>query len=165
MPDLSSISKYLLGQIAWGVARGPGSFLHIEFGDPHLVVREPISPRTATAERAKRALKRRHAHVEGDWTLWIEYGDWRLQTEHAALDSETAPGGDADECLRDLNGQRLVSVAAGSRPNGTVFKFDLGAVLEVWPSAEIADTQWSLKSRDGSVASFGHDSILRAGAG
>ena len=161
MQDIPSIWQHLLGEIAWGVGRGHGSFLHLEFGSPHISVREPATPRAATSSKAQRVLLRRHVHIEGDWTLWIEYGDWRLQTAHGELDSEVSPCSLADECLSDLDGQQLLAVDAGPRPNSTVFRFDLGAVLQVWPSAEISDTQWTLKSRDGFVAFFGHDGSLR----
>lgn len=166
-PDMQSISSLwqaLLGRAAWGVGRGHGSFLHLEFGEPHLVVREPVVPRSATSAKAQRVLLRRGVHIEGDWTLWIEYGDWRLRTAHGELDSETSPGTPDDECLRDLDGQRLVSAEPGTRANGTTFKFDLGAVLEVWPSGELADDQWTLKTRGGASATLQHDGSLRVDA-
>lgn len=70
-----------------------------------------------------------------------------------SVDSRSA-GLSSDECLLDLNGQRLVAVASGSLPNSWKFAFDLGGALEVWPSTayEATDDLWSLHGWNGEVA-------------
>ena len=50
----------------WGVRQGLGTALHLQFGQPHLEVRQPN--KSATRE----SLKRRSVYVEGDWTLSID---------------------------------------------------------------------------------------------
>lgn len=150
----------LIGRIAWGVERGHGSVFHMEFGEPHLVVREPVTPKHATSARSQRVLRRRRAHVEGDWSFWIKYGDWVLRTRDGALDSSVSPGSPADECLLDIEGQKLLFIEAGEKPNSCVLTFDLDAVLEIWPSAEIQDDLWTLHARKGRIASFRHDGSL-----
>jgi hypothetical protein len=146
----------LVGGLAWCVRRGHGSFLTMEFGQPHLVVRAPIASRSGS-EKVRRALARRAVHVQGDWHFWIQYGDWRLRTSSGSLDSEKEPGTALDECLRDLNGQRLCAIKRGASPRSCSWTFDLGAVLDVWPSSEIDDDQWSLYRWNRDVASYGRD--------
>jgi hypothetical protein len=44
----------------------------MEFGAPHLVVREPITPSLDSSDRVKRILRRRRVDVTGDWHFWVE---------------------------------------------------------------------------------------------
>jgi hypothetical protein len=65
-----------------------------------------------------------------------------------------------DQCLIDLEGQRLLSVESGSVTHSWVFNFDLGGVLEIGPSAEIPDTQWSLHRWSDGISSCENDGAL-----
>ena len=55
----------LLGLPCWGVKRGWGSFLTLEFGEPHL---EVVEPRLSDSlyPKVRAAAARRSAHVHGD---------------------------------------------------------------------------------------------------
>jgi hypothetical protein len=123
--------------------------LTLEFGAPHVIVREPIVPRAATSERVRRLLRRRHITVVGDWDLFIQYCDWKISVSAGSSDSESFDWRRPDECLRDLDGQRLVG--GGSLPNSWKFEFDLGGVLELRPSTEYKATNdlWGLYRWDG----------------
>ncbi len=120
--------------------------LILEFGEPHIRIREPIVPRAATSERVRRHLRRRHVSVVGDWHFWIQYCDWKISVSDGSCDSENFDWRQPDECLRDLDGQRLLSVSGGSLANSWKFEFDLGGALELWPSTEyeVTDNLWSL---------------------
>jgi hypothetical protein len=48
-----------------------------------------------------------------------------------SCDSESFDWRRSDECLRDLDGQRLVGVGGGSLPNSWKFEFDLGGIFEL----------------------------------
>jgi hypothetical protein len=158
MQNVKELWKPVIGRMAWGIERGHGSVLKIEFGLPHLCAREPMS--SCGSEKIRRHLARRSVYVQGDWNFWVLYGNWKLLTSNGNLDSEAAPGSPLDECLTDLDGQRLVSIEAGKRPHSCVLRFDFGAVLEIWPSAEIADDQWTLHVWNGDIAAYGHDGGL-----
>jgi hypothetical protein len=160
MKQIRDPFKPVIGQLVWCVRRGHGSFLTMEFGMPHLSVREPTAAGVDSTERVRRNLKRRRVFVVGDWHLWIKYGEWKLSTAGGVLDSRSPSGSPLDECLGDLDGQRLISVEAGSTPASTAAKFDLGGLLEVWPSQENADDQWSLHSWNGDIATWRSDGVL-----
>ena|SRR5579872_5981249 len=160
MDRVRDLLKSLIGGIAWGVARGHGSVFHMEFGAPHLVVREPVAPKQARTAEATRALQRRSVYVRGDWSFWVDYGDWSLRTRGGEIDCTISAGSPADACLRDLEGQKLLSVGPGTKANSSILTFDLGAVLAIWPSAEIQDSQWSLHAWNGRIATFRHDGSL-----
>jgi hypothetical protein len=68
-----------------------------------------------------------------------------------SCDSESFDWRRPDECLRDLDGQRLVGVGGGSLPNSWKFEFDLGGIFELWPSTEYEATNdlWGLYGGDG----------------
>lgn len=160
MHQVKDLFAPLVGQLVWQVQRGVGSFLTLEFGMPHLAVREPIAPRHSTSTRVRRNLKRRGVYVTGDWHLWVQYGDWTLSTSDGILNSEDPPGSPLDECLRDLDGQRLVSVDRGNMEGSCAFKFDLGGILEIWRSTEIPDDQWGLYIWNGDIASYSSNGEL-----
>ena len=42
--QIQDLFKPLLGQFAWNVRGGVGSMLTLEFGAPHIIVREPDRP-------------------------------------------------------------------------------------------------------------------------
>jgi hypothetical protein len=149
-----------IDQVVWQVRRGHGSFLTMEFGAPHLAVREPIVPSAGTSGKVRRNLLRRHVDITGDWHFWVQYSNWTVSTSNGVLTSCDARGSPSDECLADLDGQRLVSVEAHAQARSSMFKFDLGASLEMSPSAEIPDDQWSVYSWDGDIVSCRADGTL-----
>ena len=146
MKEITEIFAPFIGQLVWQVRRTHGSFLTMEFGVPHLAVRDPTVASPSTSRKVRRNLQRRHITVTGDWHFWVQYGDWTISTADGVLTSDHPWGSEFDECLPDLEGQGLVSVDRGVRERSYAFRFDLGGILEIWPSTEIADDQWSLYS-------------------
>jgi hypothetical protein len=159
--QIQDLFKPLVGQLVWNVHGGVGSFLTLEFGKPHLAIREPIEAKPERSAQARRQLERRRVHVLGDWHLWIQYSDWKVTVPAGSLESGTVSSS-SDECLLDLDGQRLDSVASGSSPNSWKFVFDLGGALEVWPSTAYETTNhlWSLHSWDGDIAALRGDGTI-----
>lgn len=141
----------LIGQLVWNVKRGVGTFLTMEFGAPHLSVREPIVPKSAVSPRGQRALRRRRVFVEGDGHLWIQHADWKLETAHGMLASADHVDTELDEALLDLDGQRLQSAVVESAANRWQLKFDLGATLDIWPAKYEAEVLWSLHAWNGHI--------------
>jgi len=108
--QVQDLFKPLLGQFAWNVDGGVGSMLTLEFGTPHIIVSEPRVPSPGGSERVRRHLRRRHVTVRGDWHLWIQYCDWKISVSDGSCDSESFDWRQPDECLADLDGQRLIGV-------------------------------------------------------
>jgi hypothetical protein len=153
----------LVGQLVWNVRRGHGSFVTLEFGQPHISVREPITPSPDSSARVQHDLKRRRVFIAGDWHLFLQYCDWKISVSGGSLDSQCTSSS-PDECLLDLDGQRLVSVESGFLPHSWKFRFDLGGILDVWPSAqnESSADLWSLHEWDGDITAMcGDGTIMR----
>jgi hypothetical protein len=98
--------------------------------------------------------------VSGDWHFWIQYADWKLTTAGGVLNSNDPPGSSLDECLSDLEGQKLLSVDLEQTTNSWSFNFDLCGFLKLSPSVEIPDDLWSLYVWNGDVISCQHDGEL-----
>jgi hypothetical protein len=62
----------------------------------------------------------------------------KISVSDGSCDSESFDWRQPDECLRDLDGQRLVSVGGGALPNSWKFAFDLGGV---WSSGRRPSTR------------------------
>jgi hypothetical protein len=122
----------------------------MEFGKPHLLIRDPKVPRYSRSARVKRLLKRRHVYVHGDWHFWIEC-DWTLSTQTGSLTSHHRPGTRRDECLQDLNGQKLVAVTRAKKRHSLRFKFDLEGELEISPPSNLDTEHWSLHGWNGEI--------------
>src|SRR5215213_6024148 len=81
----------LIGLAAWSVRIGHGSFLTLEFGTPHLSVREPIVAKPGASEKVRKALARRRVRPVGEWHLWIYCWHWRVWSEGAEIACSESP--------------------------------------------------------------------------
>jgi len=159
--QLGVVFAPLIGSLVWNVHRGEGRYLTMEFGRPHLRVREPRGRTSATSKRLQRWSRMRKVHVYGDWALFIQ-GDWKVAVEDDWLhsDDEIVRHSLKEECLLNLSGQRLVSVEAAEDGRHLSLAFDLAGKLEIWPPAGDDDMQWSLHGWDGNTAALDHDGKL-----
>lgn len=145
----------LINLPAWGVTKGQGSMLTLEFGQPHLAIREPVPVQDSTSAEVRARLARRDVRPVGAWHLWFYCCHWRLlMNGHQAAWSED-PDATLIEAAREIDGQKLVQVEV-NRPLGTsCFRFDLGACLETWPYGDGDNVeQWMLYTPAGKVLSF-----------
>jgi hypothetical protein len=143
------------GRPCWGVKRGYASFLTLEFGEPHLEIREPRSLGRDASRRVREGLARRLATVHGEWHLWIYYCDWVVHKGDVVVgDSSSARR--IDRAAGFLNGQKLLSVTLRSRGARTQFEFDLGGRLETIPFDRKSE-QWLLYEPSGKVLTLRAD--------
>ena len=76
--QIERVVRRLYGKPCWGVSPGFGSFLTLEFGEPHLEVREPVAMKKGTSAGVRKNLIRRAVYIHGDWHLWIYCCDWQV---------------------------------------------------------------------------------------
>lgn len=133
----------------WGVTKGQGSFLTLEFGAPRLIVREPMVSPGARSARVRRMLARRHVCVAGEWHLWLYSCEWKAWSGDRIV-GDSSSTRRINRAARSLAGQKLVAVSLSSRGARTRFEFDLGGVLETRPY-DRAGEQWLLYEPNGNV--------------
>lgn len=146
---LQRVFAPVLGKPCWNVKRGYGSFLTLEFGAPHLVVREPKEASATASLRVRRHLARRGVYVAGEWHLWLYCCAWQV-VECEKVVGDSTSNRRIERAAACLNGQKLVSVSVASRGVRTIFQFDLGACLKTAPYDRTSE-QWFLYEPSGSV--------------
>jgi hypothetical protein len=119
MQEFRDVFSPLLGEVAWSVKLGHGSYVTMEFGQPHLLIREPMKP-TGEA-RVNELLSRRKVSVVGDWHFWIRDAEWRAVNGNKHCTSNDASD-ELNNLLASIDGQRLASAEI---KNGVLeLKFD-----------------------------------------
>ena len=141
--ELREPLQQLVGQLVWSVKRGHGTFLTMEFGAPHLAVREPIQSKSDTP-RVERQMARRRVSIRGDFSLFIQDSQWSISEGDQTVgpDSSEAIVGEA---LRQLDGQ--CASAVNFDEAGTIIEFDLGGIVRLGKSifpTEPKSRLWSL---------------------
>ena len=130
-PALERSFRKLYGMPCWNVKQGYGSFLTLEFGEPHLVVREPRTPTRKTSKRVRESLARRLVYLRGDWHLWIYCCDWAIYDRRQQIVTSEGPKRKIKQAADFLNGQALQDASFHYRGCRSVLTFDLGGRLVV----------------------------------
>jgi len=145
MPVASIFQKVfsgVYGNPCWNVKPGHGSFLTLEFGRPHLEVREPTVAAKDCSLKVRRLLARRNVFVHGEWHLRIASCAWEVLSngKHAGNGS-TKPS--MRRAATVLDGQRLIRFSFTPQDLLCVFEFDLGGILRTVPYDRKSE-QWVL---------------------
>ncbi len=149
------VFRPVYGLPCWGVQPGCGSFLTLEFGEPHLRIREPIDSENKVPLRVKRHLARRRVFVKGQWHLWIYCCDWSVY-ENGKVKGDSTSRRRIRRAAEVLDGQKLTSVTITPRGCRSVFKFDLGARLETKPFDRKSE-QWMFFQLSGKILTLRAD--------
>lgn len=140
--QFENIFRKLYGKPCWGVKPGHGSVLTLEFGEPHLEIREPIAVDKNAPADLREDMERRRVYVHGEWHLWIYCCDWQVfrGTKRVGDSSSSTKIRRAAEFL---DGQALTNFSI-SLPNvNCTFEFDLGGTLRTHPYDNESE-QWML---------------------
>lgn len=147
--------KPIYGLPCWGVKPGYGEFLTLEFGEPHLSIREPINPSPGASARVQRRVSRRNVTVHGDWHLWIYCCDWEVCSPEKIV-GDCTNRRKAQQAADFIDGQKLMSFAFNQKNRQCVFTFDLGAILVTRPFDRKSE-QWMLFEPSGKVLTLRAD--------
>jgi hypothetical protein len=155
----------LIGLPAWLVRKGYGSFLTLEFGQPHLRVREPIVADLTSSDTVRKSLARRRVRVRGDWHLLIRC-HWRVLSNDVQVGSSEASDEKIDAAAHEIDGQLLSYVEIGPSKGISAFGFDHGAILQTWPYDDDDNhEQWLLYMKSGDVFAYRADGCYCVGPG
>jgi hypothetical protein len=125
----------LYGKPAWQVSPGYGSFLTMEFGEPHLRIREP-----------KGRLTNRLVKVRGEWHLWIYCCNWQVFHNGTPVGDASLESSSKKKIIAAANyldGQKLMRASMSEEGCRLTLDFDLGGQLVTEPYDEDSE-QWFL---------------------
>ena len=114
----------------------------MDFGRPHIQVRNPIQS-SSSLPRVRKNLGRRRVFLHGQWHLLIVDARWRVVVDGAAVSSDDEPN-KTDEVLKGLGGQRLSEVDVMIPDEKFNLKFDLGGLVEIDCSGGGEQDKWIL---------------------
>jgi len=146
----------ILGKPAWQVKQGYGSFLTLEFGEPHLDIKGPVR---------RRGRMERIATVCGDWHLWIYCCGWDITQDGKHLANSESDIDTIRRATAWLDGQCLEKIWLEPGTVITHFEFDLGGVLKTYPYDEELNEQWYLYEPTGGVLGLRSDGLYSHGPG
>jgi len=155
---IGSVFAGVVGKRAWLVRKGYGSFLTMEFGEPHLEVREPIPGSLA------RGLRRPSVTVRGDWHLWVYCCEWTITEGGAQLAHSESDDREIERVAHLLNGLTLLAVDVDPVTAKARFRFELETELTtatIGPEYEC----WMLYAPDGRVFALRGDASYSIGPG
>ena len=81
---VDEIFKHIYGKYCWNAQKGYGSFLTLQFGEPHLEVRERDLVRNGVKEHV------RSVDVYGSWHLWIYLCDWAITAQNQIIATQSS---------------------------------------------------------------------------
>jgi len=154
-PIFERVFGKLYGKPCWGVTNWYGSGIHIEFGTPHLDIREPRTAGPMVSRRVREGLAKRLVLVHGDWHLCINVCGWEISQKGKRFGTSRSRS-DLQRIVASLNGQKLIRFSFRSRGNDCIFQFDLGGLL-VTHRLDPDYEQWSLFEPTGHVLTLRGD--------
>ena len=122
---------HVKGELVWFVRLSADNVLRMDFGSPHLKIREPNPHASGNSQAVIDALGRRMVTPTGKWHLFISEGEWSVTTKFYACSRSDTNAEHINATLRQLDGQRLVNVNRKNERHGWSLEFDLGAILHI----------------------------------
>lgn len=126
----------LLGQKAWGVSLGVGSFVTLEFG-----VSIPYD----------KLPHRSH----GEWHLWITHCAWRLEEGTEVIAASEDPRFELKKAVQCMENLALCSIDLALPALETTLAFEEEIVLHLFPIYTKEFEHWMLYTPDGNVLTVG----------
>lgn len=136
--DIQNIEQYLtpiLGKKSWGAALGHGSFITIEFGE------------SMSSNRQQR--------YRGEWHLWVYCCVWYLEKNGEFLVASEDSRSKLETAIQYLDNRVLNSVKLLPPAFETIFNFDEGVILHLFPVYSEEYEHWKLYTPDGNVLVIG----------
>ena len=146
-----------MGKPCWGRHYDSQTGLHLNFGNPQLKIREPYKSNSKNVVLRENA-SYRSITVEGTSWLWIFCSFWKLTLKDALTVRSSASYRKILIATAKLDGQKLLDVKVHPGTGLTIFKFDIGAVLECRRfDKQSSEPLWLLGKSDGQTLSVTGD--------
>ncbi len=123
--QIHEITKELLGQKAWGIRSGIGSFLTMEFG-------RPLSKKAPTED------------IHGEWHLWAYHCAWRIEKDATCWIGSEDSKEKIQRMLPVLEGGRLTAFDVSVPGFDAILEFNNGIILRLFSVNTEDEEQWML---------------------
>jgi hypothetical protein len=154
----------LIGLPAWLVRKGHASCLTLEFGQPHLEIREPPTS-CANSGWIRRYFSRRQITPRGEWHLWINCCHWRvIRSGNVVAWSESSDEAIIKAALQ-IDSLILTNTKVNHRNQTSEFAFESDTTINMWPDEEDDSPQWMLFQPSGDVLTYRADGLYSLGPG
>lgn len=162
--DENKIFSSLIGTPAWSVAAEFGTYITMQFGTPHLYIRDPITPSAAASDIVAAQLRKRKVVIKGDFQFSILNCKWQIRIGSSSASSFESNLDEIHPIVDQLNGQILKSVMVDHVTKRTDLRFDLGGILEMSPDDEMGpeEVQWTLYIGENKSISYTTDGKIIA---
>jgi hypothetical protein len=148
MKKIEDIFPSLMDQLVWSVRRGYAGYLTMEFGKPHLKVRNPKISH-ADSESVRELLDRRRVYLCGQWGLFIKSSKWVVFFKDRTIVNDNDFSEDMKKALDYIDGQKLIKFDFDEDRKTLNLEFDLGGRVEISPEDDnMEDDFWSLTNSD-----------------
>ena len=161
------VENSLKGLYAWQVRYENGA-LRIDFGEPHLRVREPKEHLENLDLAVQKLGRRRIVTPTGVFHLFVDNCDWEATAFGYMCKNSDSDREQIVKCLSQVSGQKFAGASFILEESLCIFNFDLGGKLIMKPNCSVAriDTQlWTVFLRDSSYISYGYSNRFEFSAG
>jgi hypothetical protein len=154
-----------INQYIWLIEGSEYGVLTFNFGKPHLRILGPMETEPGLSPQLLDVFGNRIVKPTGEWHIFIFTGNWSVKTKYYVANRGSTGSPENDKALKRLDGQKLLRVSY-TPDHVSHFEFDLGGVLQIWPSDDVAaeeepqETVWTLFYEDRSSVSLNKDQTL-----
>ena len=134
--EISNIISPVVGQNAWGVKLGYGSFITANFGSL-IDLGDNIS--------------------SGEWHLWVRHAYWRLEKENQVLVASEDDRENIEKYVSVISGLKLDTFEINPSTLETIFSFSEGVKVVITPTSYLQDKYdyWLFFTATGNVLTIG----------
>jgi hypothetical protein len=135
--------------------------LMLEFGTPHLKVREPIDSCNTKSKKLLRLYERRLITISGDSRLTIFNCQWTIHSKREILADSNSTRAKIAKGLAILNGQILSNVYGHPDRGKWRFEFDLGGRIDLQSYRDCVAEEWWIYQHSGWTYAVRSDGYYR----
>lgn len=144
MKNIEKIFSCLIEQLIWSLRRGDTGFLTMEFGRPHIQIRNPMAS-NSTSIKVRELAMRRRVFLTGQWSLFISSLEWSACFNGRLVVFDSAAD-EINKVLSCIEGQKLIKYNFEKDKKIISLEFDLGGEIKFCFNENRSDGDLSLWS-------------------
>ena len=156
--EIQDILQPIIGQFAWGIKQGYGSFLNLEFGKPKTEFSGIHKPKEEN-KFPFNEFESRHVTIKGEYSFFIYMSNWKIYAKENELADDESERDEIEFALGFINGQKLNRIIINTKENITKLEFDLGGKLMISGEnyADEINEMWNFYTKSDKVLTYRND--------